>query len=268
MVWTMVVKGLTMVDPAGALIDMVLGTPVSMLKPPVAMMAPSGALAGRKKLPAASVTPTKKSCPGPASTFPLAFTSIQTSALRIRPSATTADVKLSAELPAKSLTAAEELELWDTVRPPVTGVAQPNSKMRLETLARTLCPKGAPLMLIRKAEASLGVWRFSENSIRRPVLSPFASFTTDMDTTAGTTVSILKEDVSEAPKFPATSVATAVTSIVPLPKVTRSWLVSVTATGVAPAPVTVLLTEPPPVREKVTAVKAPVSAETVSTPLA
>ena len=55
--------------------------------------------------------------------------------------------------------------------------------------------------------------------------------------------------------------------MVPLPKAVRSWLVSVTATGELPAPVTVLATEPPPEREKVTAVEAPASATTATTPL-
>ena len=44
---TRVVNGLTVVEPAGALKLKVLGTPVSMLTPPTAMMVPVGAVVGR-----------------------------------------------------------------------------------------------------------------------------------------------------------------------------------------------------------------------------
>ena len=47
------------VEPSGALSVMVLGTPVSMLTPPMATMLPAGALAGSTKLPLTSVVPTK-----------------------------------------------------------------------------------------------------------------------------------------------------------------------------------------------------------------
>ena len=54
--WTKVVKGLMVVEPAGALSATVLATPVSMFTPPTAMMVPVGAVLGKKKLPLASVT--------------------------------------------------------------------------------------------------------------------------------------------------------------------------------------------------------------------
>ena len=47
------------VEPSGALSGIVLGTPVSMLTPPTAMMLPLGAPVGMKKLPLASVVPTR-----------------------------------------------------------------------------------------------------------------------------------------------------------------------------------------------------------------
>ena len=59
------------VEPAGAFSGTVLGTPVSMLTPPTAMMVPVGAPEGMKKLPLASVVPTRKSAPGSAVPLPL-----------------------------------------------------------------------------------------------------------------------------------------------------------------------------------------------------
>ena len=60
-------------EPTGALRTVVLATPVSILTPPVTMMAPWGAPLGMKKLPLASVVPTKKSV---ASTVPLLLVSM------------------------------------------------------------------------------------------------------------------------------------------------------------------------------------------------
>ena len=68
-------------------------------------------------------------------------------------------------------------------------------------------------------------------------------------------------------RLPAASVATALTLTEPSPKVASSSLVSVTATGVLPAPVTVLITVTPPLRAKVTTVMAPTSALTLTLPL-
>ena len=47
------------VEPSGAFSGIVLGTPVSIFTPPMAMMLPLGAPVGMKKLPLASVVPTK-----------------------------------------------------------------------------------------------------------------------------------------------------------------------------------------------------------------
>ena len=74
---TNVVKGLTMVEPSGALRSMVFKTPVSMLTPPTAMMLPLVPI-GRKKLPPASVVPISS----PASAWPLLLASAYTDAPR------------------------------------------------------------------------------------------------------------------------------------------------------------------------------------------
>ena len=83
----------------------------------------------------------------------------------------------------------------------------------------------------------------------------------------GTAVSRVKVVVPALLALPAASVATALTLMVPLPRVVRSALVSVAGTGVLPLPVTVLLTVPPPLRLKVTTVLTPLSAVTVNTPV-
>ena len=69
-----------------------------------------------------------------------------------------------------------------------------------------------------------------------------------------------------APVLPAASVAAALTVIRPSPKVNRSAASSTTASAVPPAPVSVLVTVPPPLRLKVTTVLAPLSLVSVITP--
>jgi hypothetical protein len=82
---------------------------------------------------------------------------------------------------------------------------------------------------------------------------------------AGAAVSRVKEVVPAELAFPAASVAVAETETVPFPRVVRSAAARTTATGVAPLPVTVLVTELAP-RVKTTATLEPDSAVTVTTP--
>ena len=82
----------------------------------------------------------------------------------------------------------------------------------------------------------------------------------------GAVVSSVKLLVPAALALPAVSVATALTLMLPSPKLARSLLLSTTAWAL-PVPIRVLLTVPlPPVN--VTTVLAPLSALTVTTPLA
>ncbi len=81
----------------------------------------------------------------------------------------------------------------------------------------------------------------------------------------GATVSSMKLLLPAALTLPGASVATALTLIVPLPKVVKSPASKATTTAVAPLPDTVLKTLPlGPV--KVTSVEAPCSAVTVTAP--
>ena len=80
----------------------------------------------------------------------------------------------------------------------------------------------------------------------------------------GPWVSRVNAVLAAAPVLPDASVATALTTTLPLPSVVRSPAVSVTATG-APVPVTLLVTLPL-VPVKVTDTVLPFSADTVTTP--
>ena len=84
---------------------------------------------------------------------------------------------------------------------------------------------------------------------------------------AGAWVSTWKflEDAAATDALPAASVCVADTVIVPSPSLLRSPDSSTTATGVAPLPVTVLVTVPVPL-VKLTAMLAPASPTTVTTP--
>ena len=82
---------------------------------------------------------------------------------------------------------------------------------------------------------------------------------------SGASVSSLKLVLPALLALPPASVATALTLMVPLPKVARLSAVKVTATGVLPLPVTVTGTLLTPL-EKVTTTEAPGSAVTSTTP--